>query len=87
MKIAKTKPPEEWSGEYLLECLHSLNSKSQIEYLMYCNFIKNMPDGRVKIKVFGSRFSMVGSRIRYVDKTRIHESSILDKFNLEWRKQ
>ena len=86
MKIAKTKPPEEWSGEYLLECTHCLGEVC-IYYLMYCNFIKKMPDGRVKIKVFGSRFSMVGSRIRYVDKTRIHESSILDKFNLEWRKQ
>ncbi|AWI51398.1 hypothetical protein DDU33_07820 [Actinobacillus porcitonsillarum] len=86
MQITKTKPPEEWSGAYLLECTHCLG-RAYIDYLMYCNFIKDMPDGRVKIKVFGSRFSMTGSRIRYVDKTRICESSILDKFNLAWRKQ
>lgn len=83
MIICNEKPPKEWQGEYLLECLHSFNSKSRIEYLMYCNFIKDMPNNRVKIKVFGTRFSMKGCRIRYVDKYRLHNAEILKNFNLE----
>lgn len=86
MQITKTKPPEEWSGEYLLECTHCFG-QNEMHYLMYCNVIKDMPNNRVKIKVFGSRFSMTGNRIRYIDKDRICNSKILDKFNLDWRTQ
>ena len=36
---------------HLLECTHSLNSRSQIDYLMYCNVLKTMSDGRLKVYV------------------------------------
>lgn len=63
--ICKDKP-EEWEGLYYLKCRHRLGS-SCIRYLMHCNVIKTMPDGRLKLQVFGSRYvSVKGSRIRYV---------------------
>ncbi|NBH76365.1 hypothetical protein D3Z29_10885 [Rodentibacter pneumotropicus] len=73
--------PTEWHGEYYLKCVHSLNSLSQIDFLMHCNVLKKMPDGRLKIKVFGYRWShSIGKKIRYVDSFRIVSAN---KFQVE----
>ncbi|PJG82155.1 hypothetical protein CVP04_10895 [Caviibacterium pharyngocola] len=70
-RIYKGNAPEQWEGKYYLKCKHQLGN-SRIYYLMYCNIIKNMPNGRLKIKVFGSRYnSMIGEKIRYVNKSRV----------------
>lgn len=66
------KQPEKWQVRHLLKCTHSLNSKSKIHYLMYCDVIKDMPDGRLKIKVYGERhLSVDGEKIRYVDARKV----------------
>lgn len=71
MKLMSMQP-EKWQGRYLLKCTHVLNSKSRIRYLMYCDIIKQMPDGRLKIKVYGERYCSVdGEKIRYVDAGRV----------------
>ena len=60
--------PQNWQGQHLLKCTHSLNLKSKIHYLMYCDVLKKMPGGRLKIKVYGERYrSIEGEKIRYVD--------------------
>lgn len=67
-RICETVPTE-WDGKHYLTCTHNLNSQSYINYLMYCNVIKRMPGGRLKVKVFGYRWTKSdGCRIRYVDK-------------------
>jgi hypothetical protein len=64
--------PINWGGEYLLECTHSLNSKSKIYYLMYCDILKKMPNARLKIRVYGRRYvSTQGDCIRYIDADRV----------------
>lgn len=71
MKLMSMQP-EKWQGLHLLKCAHVLNSKSRIRYLMYCDIIKQMPDGRLKIKVYGERYCSVdGEKIRYVDAGRV----------------
>lgn len=70
-RICKTVPTE-WDGEHYLTCTHSLNSRSHINYLMHCNVIKEMPGDRLKIKVFGYRWTKSdGYKIRYVDEYRV----------------
>lgn len=72
--ICKTVPTE-WGGKHYLICTHHFNSRSYINYLMHCNVIKEMPDGRLKIKVFGYRWTKSdGYKIRYVDKYRVRNS-------------
>ena len=67
--------PEKWDGTYVLSCEHQLNHRSRIYYEMYCNVIKGMPDGRLKIRVFGNRYWRDGrinkSRIRYIEANRV----------------
>ena len=71
MKLMSMQP-EKWQGLHLLKCAHVLNSKSRIRYLMYCDIIKQMPDGRLKIKVYGERHrSADGEKIRYVDAGKV----------------
>ena len=48
--------PKDWNGSHFLKCTHSLNSRSRIDYLMYCNVLKTMSDGRLKVYVFGTRY-------------------------------
>lgn len=68
--------PETWDGKYYLTCVHSLNSRSKIDFLMHCNILKTMPDGRLKIKVFGERYKHPhGEKIRYVDAYRVVEAN------------
>lgn len=68
--------PDKWHGVHYLNCLHQLNHNSEIEYQMFCNVLKYMSDGRLKIEVFGYRYfiskeSINRSYIRYVDADRV----------------
>jgi len=66
MREIISNQPEKWQGRHLLMCTHSFNSKSKILYLMYCDIIKEMPNRRLKIKVYGDRHvSICGEKIRY----------------------
>ena len=59
--------PSGWEGKTMLRCAHAIGGNRR-SYRMYCNFIKTMPDGRVKVLVFGDRFNghYELSRVRYV---------------------
>lgn len=73
--LSKEPAPENWEGVYLLACRHHYNSKAYDDFLMYCNVLKEMPDGRLKIKVFGYRWTKTdGEKIRYIDKFRVVEA-------------
>ena len=69
------------NGHYLCnDCTikrNSYNSRSRTEYTMPCKILKKMPDGRLKILVFGERWNRDNpkTRIRYVHPYRIHEVS------------
>ena len=64
--------PKDWNGSHFLKCTHSLNSRSRIDYLMYCNVLKTMSDGRLKVFVYGKRYhSVQGGRIRYVNDWQV----------------
>lgn len=70
--ISRKPQPEEWLGEHYLACTHSFNSRNSIDYVMYCNVLKTMPDGRLKVRVFGYRWTGTdGSKIRYVEDYRV----------------
>ena len=72
MREIISNQPEKWQGRHLLMCTHSFNSKSKILYLMYCDIIKEMPNRRLKIKVYGDRHvSICGEKIRYGDAHRV----------------
>ena len=81
MKLTMTRriysdQPQNWQGQHLLKWTHSLNSKSKIHYLMYCDVLKEMPGGRLKIKVYGERYrSIEGEKIRYVDADCVAKES------------
>ena len=81
MKLTMTRriysdQPQNWQGQHLLKCTHSLNSTSKIHYLMYCDVLKEMPGGRLKIKVYGERYrSIEGEKIRYVDADCVAKES------------
>lgn len=38
--ICKDEKPQEWDGTHYLTCIHTLNSRSHIDFLMYCNILK-----------------------------------------------
>lgn len=68
MRICKEQPAY-WDGKYLLRCKHSLNSKSKIHYLMYCNHLGHTKSGKIKLLVFGERYAHTrGGRVRYIDR-------------------
>lgn len=71
--ISKKTAPKNWDGKHFLTCTHSYNSKASIDYIMYCNVIKEMPNDRLKIKVFGYRWHDTEGKekIRYIDKYRV----------------
>ncbi|OSI10961.1 Uncharacterised protein [Neisseria zoodegmatis] len=67
-----TEQPENWQGKYVLKCTHSLNRRSEILYLMYCDVIKQMPNNRLKVRVYGERYkSIEGNKIRYVPAEQV----------------
>ena len=70
------KVPDGWHGKHYLNCLHQLNRRSEINYQMFCNILKRMSDGRLKIEVFGYRYFfreefLNRRRVRYVDADRV----------------
>ena len=68
MRICKEQPAH-WDGKHLLRCVHSLNRKSKIHYLMYCNHFGYTKSGKIRLLVFGERYAHTkGSRVRYIDK-------------------
>ena len=72
MPIIHEEQPENWKGLHVLKCLHQLNSRAEIHYLMYCDVIKPMPNARLKLRVYGCRYhSIKGERIRYVDAVKV----------------
>lgn len=64
--------PTGWKGKVMLHCVHAIG-RNRRHYRMYCNFLKTMPDGRVKVLVFGDRFNghYELSRVRYVNAHRV----------------
>ena len=57
-----------------LSCSHAFNEKSRYDYCMDCIILKEMPNNRVKILVFGDRYWKYHDdkkRVRYVDKSRV----------------
>lgn len=75
MRICKEQPAY-WDGKHLLRCKHSLNRKSKIHYLMYCNHLGYTKSGKVKLLVFGERYNNTkGGRVRYIDdESRVCEA-------------
>jgi len=62
------------NATHKLSCRHATNSISGFNYLMECLILKEMPNDRLKIVVFGERYWIGYShkkRIRYVDKSRV----------------
>ena len=59
-----------------LLCVHQYNKHSRVEYHMKCLILKEMPNNRAKVLVFGDRrrkveFTEGKKRIRYVDKINL----------------
>lgn len=81
MRICKEQPAY-WDGKHLLRCTHSLNSKSKIRYLMYCNHLGYTKPGKIKLLVFGERYTHTrGGRVRYIDKpSKVVEAKDYDVF-------
>ncbi|HHW7520215.1 TPA: hypothetical protein ACU18R_001909 [Mannheimia haemolytica] len=70
-RISKYPQPQDWAGEHYLSCVHKLG-RNAINYLMYCNVLKEVSGGRLKVKVFGYRWGRTeGERIRYVEKHKV----------------
>lgn len=47
-----------------------------MRYMMYCDVLKTMPDGRKKVRVYGERYHRaIGSRIRYVEAGRVVDAA------------
>ena len=65
---------ERKDATHQLNCSHSFNLLSSYNYTMDCIILKEMPNNRFKILVFGER-NRKGyddkKRIRYVDKYRV----------------
>ncbi|MBA7552585.1 hypothetical protein ES705_45154 [subsurface metagenome] len=62
------------NATHKLSCRHAFNSRSGLDYLMECLILKEMPNNRLKILVFGERYWRGydhKKRIRYVDKFRV----------------
>lgn len=59
--------------EHYLECAHQIGISRKV-YYMRCEVLKAMPDGRLKVRVYGDR-NWRGyedkSRIRYVQPNRV----------------
>lgn len=60
-----------------LLCRHCVGKNCR-DYTMPCNILKSMPDGRLKVQVFGDRYWIRGLdkvSVRYVDRDRVREVS------------
>lgn len=61
------------NATHLLRCVHAIGD-SRKHYQMRCHVLKAMPDGRLKLMVFGDRYwRNTGhlSRVRYVHPSRV----------------
>jgi hypothetical protein len=59
------------TATHRLACRHVLGCNDR-EYHMPCDVLKTMPDGRLKVRVYGRLFWREGSsRIRYVSAWRV----------------
>jgi len=72
MKIEKTYK----DATHDLLCAHQYNNCSRVEYKMPCIILKEMPNNRLKILVFGDRrikqeFCKGKKTIRYVERDRV----------------
>ena len=61
---------------HYLSCAHQINPRNRNEYLMPCLILKELPNNRAKILVFGDRRIKIElcegkQRIRYVSKDRL----------------
>lgn len=81
MRICKEQPVY-WDGKHLLRCTHSLNGRSKIRYLMYCNHLGYTKSGKIKLLVFGERYTHTkGGRVRYIDRpSKVVEAKDYDVF-------
>ena len=64
------------SPTHLLSCSHVIGGNRK-RYSMPCDVIAVMPDGRVKVRVYGDRNwknTQDKSRVRYVDASRVSRS-------------
>ncbi len=43
------------NATHLLACVHAIGD-SRKGYMMRCHIVKEMPDGRLKIRVYGERY-------------------------------
>lgn len=62
------------NATHVLMCRHCIGAH-RTEYTMRCHIIKELPDNRVKILVFGERYwpdRLHIKNIRYVDKERVY---------------
>lgn len=74
MKIQDYKVED---ATHYLECSHQYNRYSRVEYKMLCIIVKEMPNNRYKIVVFGDhrkklKYTNGKRRIRYVFRDRVH---------------
>ena len=69
---------EKKDATHKLSCCHAFNEKSRYDYWMDCIILKEMPNNRLKILVFGDRYWKYHDdkkQIRYVDKYRVEPNS------------
>jgi len=69
----KEEPTTYDTAKHVLWCRHAIGKNGR-DYEMRCEILKTMPDGRLKIRVFGERYwwdRRHVSRIRYVDSNRV----------------
>lgn len=63
------------NATHLLSCRHAVGPNGR-DYFMRCNVVKIMPDGRLKIQLFGERYWTDRTdkvSIRYVEAERVSE--------------
>ena len=61
---------------HYLSCAHQINPRNRNEYLMPCLILKELPNNRAKILVFGDRrikieYCEEKQRVRYVSRDRL----------------
>lgn len=61
------------NATHLLQCRHSFG-RGNTYYKMRCHVLKTMPDGRLKVRVYGNRYWKDTDHIvnvRYVESSRV----------------
>ncbi|CAK3961886.1 DUF3319 domain-containing protein [Vibrio crassostreae] len=63
------------NATHLLQCRHALGDNGKF-YKKRCHILKKMPDGRLKLQVYGDRYWKDTDhivRIRYVESSRVSQ--------------